>query len=62
MKPEEFSTQFIQIMEKMIDVAESNKVLHSDPKTARHWAIFKTELEKLSAFYQTYLSDSKGDS
>lgn len=59
MNPEEFSKSTVKILDRLIDVALSNKILHSNSETARHWAIFRTELEKLKAYYKTYLSDEK---
>jgi hypothetical protein len=37
--------------------AKDRKVSADDSEKARHWAIVYTELEKISAYVETYLSE-----
>lgn len=43
------------VLLEMVEDARNNKETASTSDEARHWAIIRTELEKVSAYYETYL-------
>lgn len=56
---ENLRVDFIGTLSVLKQEAKDRKVSADDVEKARHWALVYTELEKVYAFVQTYLSEEE---
>ncbi len=49
---------FADHLKTLLEQAQHQKENSSNSDTARHWAIVRTELEKVNGYFQTYLANA----
>lgn len=56
---ENIVVNFVEELDKLIQEANDRKVSADDGEKARSWAIVRTDLQKISAFVNKYLSEEE---